>query len=778
MKHWLLVAAAVLALSCATTPATDDPFRWLEGVDDPQALDWVAEQNERTRQYFTAMPGFDALQREALAALSSESRVPSVDYHGRYLYNLWKDDEHPRGLFRRTTLEELRTPSPEWTTVLDIDAMSQRDGKRWVFKTMECLAPEERRCLVSLSPGGGDAVEIREFDTETLRFVENGFFIPEAKSNVAWIDENTIFIGTDFGAGSLTESGYPRIVKRWRRGTPLSSAETIYEAPASSVGVSARRIRTDGAPIDLIGESATFWTSKYFVIEGSTPRPLALPAMSTVEGASGTRLVVVLHEEWKDFAAGSVILVDPGTLDATLAVASTASSVVQTESVEVTDRGILVPMLDNVRGRLVRVQPDGTRQTIAFPDNGALSIMTANGETGDALVLFETFITPPTLYHVAPDSTTAVAILSQDPTFDGSRFEVTQQWATSADGTRVPYFIVGPKGMKRDGSNPAHIFSYGGFRNSLVPSYSGSYEAHYGAYGRLWLARGGVFVLANIRGGGEFGPAWHEAALKANRPRAFEDFEAIARDLIRTGITTSDRLGIEGRSNGGLLTLATMVREPELYGAVISGAPLADMRRYHELLAGASWIAEYGDPRMPAEWAFIREYSPYQNFRAGVDYPPLFVYASTRDDRVHPGHARKTVARLQALGQDDVWYYENVEGGHGGSSTNEQLAYRIALSYAHLWSQLGPPGGPVSSPAPDGKRAAGEALQRHRIECGHEYPARHSARRLSADRRSGAGVRGAGGLSGEVGRPLLLSEGLHERLHDAGARLPARSAEV
>ena len=689
MKHSLILAAAFFAFSCATTPATDDPFRWLEGIDDPRALEWVAEQNERTRRYFTAMQGFDALQREALAALSSQSRVPNVEYHGGHLYNLWKDAQHPRGLYRRTTLEELRSPSPKWTTVLDIDAMSQRDGKPWVFKNMECLAPQERRCLVSLSAGGGDAVEIREFDAETLRFVENGFFLPEAKSAVAWIDENTIFVGTDFGPGSLTESGYPRIVKRWRRGTPLSSAETIYEGSHSSVGSSARRIRTDGAPIDLIEESPTFWTEKFFIIDGSRTRPLALPPMSSVEGASGNRLVVVLHEGWKGFAPGSVVLVDPATLDAELLVASTASAIVQTENIEVTDHGILIPTLENVRGRLIRARSGGVRETIAFPDNGALSIMTANGKTGDALVSFETFVTPPALYHVGPDNTTAAVVLSQEPTFDGSRFDVTQQWASSADGTRVPYFIVAPKGMKRDGSNPTHIFSYGGFRNSLVPSYSGSYEAHYGAYGRLWLERGGVFVLASIRGGGEFGPAWHEAALKANRPRAFEDFEAVARDLIRTRITTADRLGIEGRSNGGLLTLATMVRQPELYGAVITGAPLADMQRYHEMLAGASWIAEYGDPRIPAEWEFLRQYSPYQNFRAGVDYPPLFVYASTRDDRVHPGHARKTVARLQALGQDDVWYYENVEGGHGGSSTNEQLAYRIALSYAHLWSQLG-----------------------------------------------------------------------------------------
>ncbi|HET7706518.1 MAG TPA: prolyl oligopeptidase family serine peptidase [Thermoanaerobaculia bacterium] len=683
-----IASLLLLALSaCATTPPAD-LYRWLEDVDDPKALAWVADQNERTRRSFTSMPGFAEMQQQALDALSSTSRVPNVDYHGRYLYNLWKDAAHPRGLYRRTTLDELRKPSPAWTTVLDIDAMSKRDDKRWVFKNMSCLPPAERRCLVSLSAGGGDAVEIREFDSETLQFVDDGFFLPEAKSNVAWIDENAIFVGTDFGAGSRTESGYPRIVKRWKRGTPLSAAETLYEGAPSSVSVSGRRIRTESGDIDLIEEGLSFWNRKRLLVEGSTLRPLALPETALIEGGLRGRLVVALQDRWNEYAAGSVLLVDPKTMATELVVASTPTSIVQTTAVSVTDKAILVPVLENVRGRLLRFKPGSTGERIAFPDHGALSIATTDDESGDALVEFETFTTPPALYLVKAGSTVPEKILSQEPTFDGSRFEVLQQWATSKDGTRVPYFVVAAKGMKRDGTNPTHIFSYGGFRSSLTPSYSGSYESHYGAYGKLWLERGGVFVLANIRGGAEFGPSWHAAALKANRHLAFEDFEAVAEDLIRTRITTADRLGIEGRSNGGLLTLATMVRRPDLYGAVISGAPLADMHRYHEMLAGASWIAEYGDPRIPAEWAYMREYSPYQNFRAGEDYPPLFVYASTRDDRVHPGHARKTVARLQDLGHE-VWYFENVEGGHGGSSTNEQLAYRIALSYAHLWRELG-----------------------------------------------------------------------------------------
>jgi prolyl oligopeptidase len=690
---------ACAAVSGASSDG-DDAYRWLEEIEGPRALAWVAEQNERTRKELASAPGFEEMRAQALAGLNSGSRVPTLAYHGRYLYNLWKDADHPRGLFRRTTLAGLRSGSPPWTTVLDIDAMSRRDGQSWVLKGLDCLPPAHRRCLVSLSPGGGDAVEIREFDTETLRFVEDGFFLPAAKSNAGWIDENTIYVGTDFGQGSLTASGYARIVKVWRRGTPLAAARTVFEGATTSVRAFGRRIRTETGNIDFVGESQTFWTTRRERLMGVTAepatRPLAVPETAIVAGGFRGKLVLALQDDWtaggRTLPAGSVVVVDPADTRAPELVVAPNGQVVETQNVVVTDHGILVPLLDNVRGRLDRFTPgpDGgwRRERIQFPDHGALTVMTADDATGDALVTFETFLTPPTLYHVPAASDTPAAVTAQQPAFDGARFEVGQEWAASKDGTRIPYFVVAAKGMKRDGTNPTHVFSYGGFRSTLKPSYSGSYEEHYGAYGRLWLEKGGVFVLANIRGGGEFGPRWHASVLKENRHKVFEDFEAVAEDLVRRGITQPKRLGIEGRSNGGLLTLATMNRRPDLYGAVISGAPLADMRRYHEMLAGASWMAEYGDPRVASEWAFIREYSPFHNFRAGVRYPPVFVYTSTRDDRVHPGHARKTVARLQELGHR-VWYYENVEGGHGGSSTNDQLAYRIALSYAHLWRALG-----------------------------------------------------------------------------------------
>ncbi len=711
----------------------EDPYLWLEEIDSPRALAWVEEQNARTKRELGSGPEFEALYREALTVLNAKSRVPHVTFRGKYLYNLWRSEENPRGVYRRTTLESLRSGSPEWTTVLDIDALSRREGKPWVFGGMACLPPEHRRCLVSLSPGGGDAVEVRELDAETLTFVENGFFLPVAKSDVSWIDENTVFVGTDFGAGSLTESGYPRVVKVWKRGTPLAEAATLYEGSRASVAARARRLRTETGDIDLIFDSLSFWRTEVFevtglpakekggsvariqlVMPGGSPygvQRLALPETADVIDGFRGRLVVRLQDDWaaggRTLRAGSVILVEPSSLRESSAsgapavevlVEPSASQVV--EEVEVTDAAILVSMLDNVRGRLYRFTPQSTRdaqrttgfvwkrESIPFPENGSVSLMSADHETGDALVLFESFTTPPTLYHVARSGAAPQAVTAQEATFDASRFDVTQQWARSKDGTRIPYFVVAPKAMARDGRNPVHLWSYGGFRSSLTPSYSGSYEELYGAYGKLWLERGGVFVLANIRGGAEFGPAWHASVLKEKHERIFEDFEAVAEDLVRSGITAADRIGIEGRSNGGLLTLATMIRRPELYGAVVSGVPLADMERYPLLLAGASWIGEYGDPRIPEEWAYISRYSPYQNLRADAEYPPIFVYTSTRDDRVHPGHARKTVARLLEQGHQ-VWYYENTEGGHGGSSTNEQLAYRLALTYRHLWRAVG-----------------------------------------------------------------------------------------
>jgi prolyl oligopeptidase len=686
-----------MSLACAApAAAADDPNLWLEDIDGARALGWVKEHNAATTQRLTSRPIYGELYRDALAVLDSSSRLPDVVPAGGWLYNLWRDPAHPRGLFRRVTPEEFGRDRPAWQTVLDVDALAKAEGKPWAFGGAAWLPPDNRRGLVRLAPAGGDAAEQREFDVDKLSFVPGGFVLPAAKSRAAWRDADTLFVATDFGPGSLTDSGYPRVVKLWRRGTPLASAEKLYEAPKASVGVSARRLHTAAADIDLVTESLTTWTAKHFQLVDGRLLALGLPPSAVVVDGFRGRLVVRLRDDWAfrgaEYRAGSVVVVEPEALRGgkgagELLVAPTAGEVV--ESVRVTPDAILVGMLDNIRGRLYRYTPiaDGwTRQAIPFADNGTLRTA-VDRDSGDAVVVYESFLTPPTAYLVPAKGGEPKRLRGEAPTFDGSRFEVRQYRAKSADGTEVPYFVVGPKGMKADGTNPAWMFSYGGFENSLRPSYSGSYEELHGAYGRLWLERGGAFVLANIRGGGEFGPAWHRAALRENHVRCFEDFEAVARDLAARGITSAAHLGIEGRSNGGLLVAATMLRHPELYGAVVCGNPLLDMRRYHKLLAGASWVAEYGDPDVSGDWAFLGQYSPYQNVKPGVRLPPVLFYTTTRDDRVHPGHARKMAARMEALGYA-VDYHENTEGGHHGSVTNEQLATRLAHAYAFLWQHL------------------------------------------------------------------------------------------
>ena len=678
----------------------DDPWLWLEGIEDAPALAWVNQQNAKTATWLTARPEFAGLDRDALAVLDAPSRLPEVSQHGAYLYSLWQDREHPRGLYRRTTLDEFRRVEPKWETVLDVDALAKAEGRSWAFGGAIWLPPGNRRCLLRLAPGGGDASEVREFDVEKKAFVTGGFFLPSAKSRVAWRDENTLYVGTDFGPGSLTKSGYPRTVKLWTRDTPLTAAVVLHTGAANSVSTTARRVRAKEGDLDLVSEGLTFWTQKNYQVIGGELKPLDLPPTARVVGGFRGRLVIRLKEAWTRggtrFPSGAVMVADASALrgevgKVELVIAPTARSVIK--AVVPTPAGIWVTTLEDVRGRLDRLTPGEkgavawSRTQVPFEDHGALTIKSTEDESGDALVEYQSFLTPPALYLVGADGRLPGLLKAQAPAFDGTKFEVAQYWATSADGTRVPYFVVMAKGLVRDGRAPTWMFSYGGFENSLTPSYSGSYEELHGAYGKLWLERGGVFVLANIRGGGEFGPAWHTSVLKENHYKCFEDFEAVARDLAARKITSAAHLGIEGRSNGGLLVAATMVRHPELYGAVVCGNPLVDMQRYPKLLAGASWVAEYGDPDVPAEWAYLEKYSPYQRVQAGGKLPPVMFYTSTRDDRVHPGHARKMAAKMESLGYA-VDYYENTEGGHHGSVTNEQLATRIARTFGFLWAKL------------------------------------------------------------------------------------------
>lgn len=697
--RWIIGVALILALptACAlnTTASRDaaaiDEFVWLEDVTAERSLDWARAHNA-TSEAELVDGDFESMQARIRAILDSDAKIPRVSKVGAFFYNLWTDADNPRGIWRRTSPEEYAKDEPSWETVLDIDALGRAEGESWVWHGATFLEPDHRLALVSLSRGGADADVVREFDVERKEFVEGGFFLPEAKGGASWRDENTLWVGTNFGPGSLTDSGYPRLAKLWRRGTPLESAELMYEGAASDVSVSAQRDQTPGFERDFLRRGVTFWTNELSVL-----RDGAWVKIDKPEDAKAR-----VHREWlfvelrSDWAVGGATY-PAGALLAThfddymagrgsFELLFEPSERVSLSGYSATRNHLLLTTLDNVRSviHVLTPTPDGwTRRPLeGLPEFGQLGIRAVDSDESDEyFVSVSGFLTPSSLYH-GEIGAKAPALLKSTPAFfDAEGLTVSQHEATSADGTRVPYFEVRRKDLARDGSTPTLLYAYGGFEVSMTPGYSG-------ARGAAWLEQGGVYVLANIRGGGEFGPKWHQAALKENRPRAYEDLAAVAEDLIRRKVTSAAKLGVQGGSNGGLMVGNMITMYPELFGAAVCQVPLLDMRRYHLLLAGASWMGEYGDPDDPEQWAFIRTYSPYHNVSAEGSYPRTFFVTSTRDDRVHPGHARKIVARMEAQGHD-VLYYENMEGGHGGAADNGQRAFMATLAYRFLWRELG-----------------------------------------------------------------------------------------
>ncbi len=671
-------------------PAPEDPHAWLEGVTDAAALGWVTERNERCTAELGG-PAFDALRARLLTILDSNEKIPFVQQIGGHWYNLWTDAEHARGLWRRTTPAEYARSEPVWETVLDLDALGAAEGENWVWRGVTVLEPDDRLCLISLSRGGADASVVREFDLQAKAFVADGFTLPEAKSRVAWRDENALWVGTDFGPGSLTDSGYPRLVKLWPRGTPLAEAEVVFEGRKEDVSVGAGSDRTPGFERDYLLRGLTFFTNEFHLrVDGAWVK-LDKPQDARVD-LYREWLLLELRSDWtvggSSFPAGALIA---ARLDEHLAgrgrfqALFTPSERVSLKSFATTRGHVLLTTLDNVRSRCVVLTPgEGGWKRGALPglpEFDTLSLAAVDAAGSDEYFLTVTGFTTPTSLHVGTVGGGPPRLLKSTPAFfDAAGLIVEQQQAVSKDGTQVPYFEVRRAGRPLDGSAPTLLYAYGGFEVSMTPSYGA-------ARGAAWLERGGVFVLANIRGGGEFGPRWHQAALKADRPRAYEDLAAVARHLVERGVTRPDRLGVMGGSNGGLLVGNMITMYPELFAAAVCQVPLLDMRRYHKLLAGASWMGEYGDPDDPAQWEFIRTFSPYHNVRPDVVYPRTLFVTSTRDDRVHPGHARKMVDKMEAQGHDVV-YYENVEGGHGGAADNRQRAFMEALAYTFLWKEL------------------------------------------------------------------------------------------
>jgi prolyl oligopeptidase len=698
----LLVPAVLLAVvphAMAATPpasASDDPYLWLEDVTGDKALAWVRERNAATRKLLEATPGFEATRTRIKGILDSRERIPMVSRRGDWLYNFWQDEANPRGLWRRTTLAEYRKPQPAWETVLDIDALGKAENVNWTWGGANCLGPTYRRCLLSLSKGGADAKVLREFDAVGKTFVDKGFTLPEAKSDVDWLDENTLLVATDFGPGSMTDSGYPRVVKRWKRGEPLSAATTIFEGLAKDVAVDASVDHTPGFERVVLTRSTDFYNDETSLWQDGKAQRIDKPSDARL-GFWRDRLLITLRSDWTvggtTWPQGSLLVTDAKAYLAGERRFQALFKPTATRSLagySLTRDQVLLNLQDNVAGRAEAWSlKDGhwVGREIKAPFPGTLHVgglhdpMVKDDPLAESFTLTYTdFLTPDTL-SLGSTASDGLELLKSRPRFFSSEgMRVEQRFATSKDGTRVPYFVVWPKGATADGNNPTLLYGYGGFQVSMNPWYSGG-------FGTAWYEKGGVLVVANIRGGGEFGPGWHQSAVKANKQKSYDDFIAVAEDLVATKITSPKHLGIEGGSNGGLLVGAVMVQRPDLFNAVVCQVPLLDMKRYHLLLAGASWMAEYGNPDKPEEWAWISKYSPYQNVKPGVKYPVPLIITSTRDDRVHPGHARKMAALMMSRGHE-VLYHENIEGGHGAAADNFQAADRQALEFAYLWRQL------------------------------------------------------------------------------------------
>jgi len=686
---FIFLAAARLVM--ANSQDSSDPFLWLEDVEGERALTWVRAQNERSLKQLQSDPRFEKFYQAALAIAEDKSRIPYGTLRNGWVYNFWQDETNVRGLWRRATRESYETQAPSWQTLLDLDELAKKEGKNWVWKSVTCLPPEGNRCMVKLSDGGKDASVYREFDITTREFVASGFVVPEAKTDLIWQDVDHLVVATDWGEGTLTTSGYPFIVKRWARGTPLSEAREIHRGEPDDVAVSPFDIDGgNGARILGISEADTFFTASYFTLTPEGIARVTLPPKATPRALFRNELVFTIEQDWeiggRKYATGSLLSMpasETSSATPTLRLVLAPGPRDSIEEVAATRSGLLVASYSNVRGQLLRCSFDGkawASSRLPLNDNGAVGIASADADEDVAYATYTDFLQPTTLYAVNTAEGAAKAIKTLPPKFDASRYLTEQFEAVSKDGTRVPYFVVRSRDRKADGEAPTLLYAYGGFQVSLTPSYSAT-------LGQLWLDQGGVYVLANIRGGGEFGPAWHDAGLKLKRQVVYDDFIAVAEDLIRRKITSPRRLGIQGGSNGGLLMGVMLTQRPELFRAVNVQVPLLDMLRYHVLLAGASWVDEYGSPDVPAERAWLEKLSPYQNLTKRAEFPLPFIETSTKDDRVHPGHARKYAAKLESLGMPFL-YYENIDGGHSAAANLRERAKRIALEFTYLSQRL------------------------------------------------------------------------------------------
>jgi prolyl oligopeptidase len=690
MRAMKLFVAAAFSAALLSGPvlAQEDPFLWLEGVDDPRALAWAEAENVKTADVLEKDPRYAPMLAQARAIFTAKDRIPTPQFRAGGIDNLWQDAEHPHGLWRHTTEASYRSAAPAWQALIDVDALAKAEGKRWFFKGAVCLKPAETTCLVRLSNGGGDAVELREFDTRARTFTANGFRFAEGKQYVQWLDRDTLAVAREWTPGEVTTSGYPYVVKIVGRD---GQAREVFRGQKTDMSAAASVLRGDGSRVDgvLITRNVTFYEREFSLLDDAKGLiAVPLPRKAEEEAYVDGQVVFSLQEAWGGFQPGALIAYDLAALKAD-AKAAKPRLIFQpgprqaVQQVSSTDGKLVVALLEDVKGAVDVYDFQGgqwSAKRLPLPKDANINLVDAAGADDELFVTVESFLTPTSLWLADAAAGTAAQVKALPARFDASTHVVEQFWATSSDGTKIPYFVVRPRAAKLDGSLPTLMYGYGGFQVAKPPIYMP--EA-----GKLWMERGGAYVIANIRGGGEFGPSWHQSVLREKRQLAFDDFAAVARDLAARNVTSARRLGIYGRSNGGVLTTVSMTQHPELWNAVVVESPLIDMLRYHKLSAGASWVGEYGDPDVPGDRAFIEKYSGYQALKPGAKYPLAYITTNTRDDRVHPGHARKYAAMLQKLGVPYL-YYEQTFGGHANDADPELNARRWARHYVYLAQRL------------------------------------------------------------------------------------------
>ena len=658
-----------------------DKHEWLEDILGEKSLDWVRARNKETIDLFKAEQGFDEMVSSIQEILESKEKIPLVDVFLKgMVYNLWLDEVQIQGLLRRTSVEDYQNDKPNWEVVLDLDALSLKEGEKWVYHGID-ISPNEERALIALSPGGSDADIVREFNLKTKLFVENGFNLPLSKGHATWFSDDVIFLAREFEEGSLTNSGYPRIVKEWKRGASAPEMKPLFEGLVEDVSVYVSAVHSKNKTMALFHRSINFYNAELYLYTNGLLEKLDLPKQFNQFGANAEMTLLCLKEDWKEFLSGDVVSYHFTSKKFTLVYRPSKNTSVDTAGIA--KDGVYVVIDEDVKSTLhffTLTNESWSGKKLDMPANGSINMLITDYDSLDYFVSFESFNTPTTIYY-SDKNKKLNSVKTQPSFFDHKNVEVHQHFVKSLDGTMVPYFLIHKKGLKLNGKNPTILYGYGGFEVTMKPWFSNM-------MGRVWLDDGGVYVLGNIRGGGEYGPSWHQAALKDKRDRAYEDFFAIAEDLIAKNITSRPHLGAMGGSNGGLLMGVCFTRRPDLFSAINCGVPLLDMHRYHHLLAGNSWVAEYGDPDDEVDGKYIRALSPYHNIdHKQKIYPQIYINTSTKDDRVHPGHARKFGAKLEEF-NIPFHYHENIDGGHAGFSNLTELAFLRALDYAFFWKYL------------------------------------------------------------------------------------------